>query len=64
MEFSIKALSPEATKAGCIVLGVYSKNELSAPARRVDQSSRGALRSAPREARSMRLAAGVSSFPV
>jgi leucyl aminopeptidase len=46
MEFSIRALSPETAKTGCIVLGVYSDRELSAPARRVDQSSRGALRQA------------------
>jgi leucyl aminopeptidase len=46
MEFSIKTLSPEAAKTGCVVLGVYSEKELSAPARRVDQRSRGALRAA------------------
>ncbi len=43
MEFSIKTLSPETAKTGCVVLGVYSENELTAPARRVDQKSRGAL---------------------
>ena len=50
MEFSIKALSPETAKTGCVVLGVHAEKdgakELSAPARRVDQSSRGALRAA------------------
>src|SRR5436190_9250325 len=46
MEFSIKTLSPEAAKTGCVVLGVYSEKELSAPAQRVDQRSKGALRAA------------------
>ena len=46
MEFSIKTLSPETAKTGCIVLGVYAEKELTAPARRVDQRSRGALRRA------------------
>ena len=50
MEFSIKTLSPESAKTGCIVLGVYGGNEaskeLTAPARRIDQRSRGALRGA------------------
>src|SRR2546426_5158802 len=46
MEFSIKTLSPETAKTGCVVLGVYSEKELTAPARRVDQRSRGALRAA------------------
>jgi leucyl aminopeptidase len=46
MEFSIKALSPESAKAGCIVLGVYANKELSPPAARVDKASRGALRKA------------------
>jgi leucyl aminopeptidase len=55
MEFSIKALSPESAKTGCIVLGVYSSDgrgtggELSAPARRVDQASKGAVREAMRD---------------
>jgi leucyl aminopeptidase len=44
MEFSIKTLSPETAKTGCVVLGVYSEKELTAPARRVDQRSRGALK--------------------
>jgi len=50
MEFSIKTLSPETAKTGCVVLGVYGGNEsskeLTPPARRVDQRSRGALRRA------------------
>jgi leucyl aminopeptidase len=46
MEFSIKTLSPEAAKTGCVVLGVYGGKELTPPARRVDQRSRGALRHA------------------
>jgi len=46
MEFSIKTLSPEAAKTGCVVLGVYSEKDLSAPAQRVDQKSNGALRAA------------------
>src|SRR4051812_46701392 len=43
MEFSIRALSPETAKTGCVVLGVYSDRQLTAPARRVDQKSKGAL---------------------
>jgi leucyl aminopeptidase len=46
MEFSIRALSPESAKAGCIVLGVYANKELSPPAKRVDQAAKGALREA------------------
>ena len=46
MEFSIKTLSPETAKTGCVVLGIYAEKELTAPARRVDQKSNGALRSA------------------
>ncbi len=46
MEFSIKTLSPETAKTGCVVLGIYSEKELTPPARRVDQHSRGALRAA------------------
>jgi leucyl aminopeptidase len=44
MEFSIKTLSPEKAKTGCLVLGVYQEKELTAPARRVDQAAKGALR--------------------
>ena len=50
MEFSITALSPEAAKAGCVVVGVHSDKEqgkeLTPPARRIDQAARGALRKA------------------
>ncbi|HZE59476.1 MAG TPA: leucyl aminopeptidase [Burkholderiales bacterium] len=50
MEFSIKTLSPETAKTGCVVLGIFGANaaekELTAPARRVDQHARGALRAA------------------
>jgi leucyl aminopeptidase len=46
MEFSIRTLSPETAKTGCVVLGVHSEKELTAPARRIDQRSRGALREA------------------
>jgi leucyl aminopeptidase len=46
MEFSIKTLSPETAETGCIVLGVYADKELTAPAERVDQRSKGALRAA------------------
>jgi len=50
MEFSITALSPEAAKTGCVVVGVHSDEahgkELPPPARRIDQASRGALRKA------------------
>jgi leucyl aminopeptidase len=46
MEFSIRTLSPETVKTGCVVVGVYAEKELTAPARRVDQRSKGALRAA------------------
>ena len=46
MEFSIKTLSPETAKAGCVVLGVHSGQELTPAARRVDQAAKGALRKA------------------
>ena len=46
MEFSIKALSPEAAKAGCVVVGIHSGKQLTPAARRVDQAARGALRKA------------------
>jgi leucyl aminopeptidase len=49
MEFSIKTLSPEKAKSGCVVIGVYQSKELTAPARRVDQASKGALRQALRD---------------
>jgi leucyl aminopeptidase len=46
MEFSIKALSPETAKTGCVVLGVHAGKELTPAARRVDQRAKGALRAA------------------
>ncbi len=46
MEFSIKTLSPETAKAGCVVVGVLSGKELTPAARRLDQAARGALRKA------------------
>jgi leucyl aminopeptidase len=49
MEFSIKTLSPETAKIGCAVLGVFHNGDLTAPARRVDQASRGALKDAVRD---------------
>jgi leucyl aminopeptidase len=68
MEFSIKTLSPEKAKTGCLILGVYKGGakaaELTAPARRVDQAARGALRVAledlPGKAGSTLLLRGVS----
>jgi leucyl aminopeptidase len=53
MEFSIKTLSPDRAKTGCLVVGAYRENatdsELSAPARRADQAAKGALRAALRD---------------
>ena len=49
MEFSIKTLSPEKAKVGCLVLGVYQEKDLTAPARRVDQAAKGKLREALRD---------------
>ncbi len=46
MEFSIKALSPEAAKAGCVVLGIHAGQELTPAAKRIDQASKGALKKA------------------
>ena len=46
MEFSIKALSPESVKSGCVVLGVHRDQELTPAAKRVDQAARGALKKA------------------
>jgi leucyl aminopeptidase len=46
MEFSIKALSPETTRTGCVVLGVHAQKQLTPAARRVDQRAKGALRAA------------------
>jgi leucyl aminopeptidase len=49
VEFSIKTLSPETAKVGCVVVGVYEGGELTAAARRVDQASKGALKKALRD---------------
>ncbi len=46
MEFSIKPLSPETAKSGCVVLGVHAQKQLTPAARRVDQRAKGALRAA------------------
>jgi leucyl aminopeptidase len=49
VEFSIKTLSPETAKTGCVLLGVYQGGELTAAARRVDQAAKGALKRALRD---------------
>jgi leucyl aminopeptidase len=49
VEFSIKTLSPETAKVGCVVVGVHEGGELTAAARRVDQASKGALKKALRD---------------
>jgi leucyl aminopeptidase len=49
VEFSIKPLSPESAKTGCVVVGVHAEKALSAPARRLDQASKGALARALRD---------------
>jgi leucyl aminopeptidase len=46
VEFSIKALSPETAKTGCVVVGVLQGNTLTPAARRLDQASKGALKKA------------------
>jgi leucyl aminopeptidase len=46
MEFSIKTLSPESAKAGCIVLGIHANQQLTPAAKRADQAAKGALRKA------------------
>jgi len=46
VEFSIKALSPESAKSGCVVLGVHRDQDLTPAAKRVDQAARGALKKA------------------
>jgi leucyl aminopeptidase len=46
VEFSIKPLSPESAKSGCVVLGVHAGEELTPAAKRVDQAARGALKKA------------------
>ena len=49
MEFSIKTLSPETAKAGCVVVGVHPGSELTPAARRLDQAAKGALKKALRD---------------
>ena len=49
MEFSIKTLSPETAKTGCVVVGVHQGGDLTAAARRVDQASKGELKRALRD---------------
>jgi len=49
VEFSIKALSPETAKTGCVVVGVYQGQNLTPAARRLDQASKGALKAALRD---------------
>jgi leucyl aminopeptidase len=49
VKFSIKALSPESAKTGCVVAGVHQGGELTAAARRLDQASKGALKQALRD---------------
>src|SRR5262245_30505801 len=46
MEFSIKTQPLEAARTGCIVAGVYSGNELTPAAQRLDRAAQGALRKA------------------
>ena len=49
VEFSIKTLSPESAKTGCVVVGVHTAGELTAAARRIDQAAKGALKKAARD---------------
>jgi leucyl aminopeptidase len=49
VEFSIKALTPEAARIGCVVVGVHQEKKLGAAARRLDQASKGALTRALRD---------------
>jgi leucyl aminopeptidase len=44
VEFSIKALSPERVRTGCLVLGVHGANALTRAAQVADRAARGALR--------------------
>ena len=46
MEFSIKSISPERAKTGCLVLGVYAGGALTRAAQLADRAARGALRAA------------------
>src|SRR5574341_2656100 len=49
VEFSIKPLSPETAKTGCVVVGVHQGGTLTAAARRLDQRSKGELKKALRD---------------
>ena len=49
MEFSIKTLSPETAKTGCVAVGVYQGGDLSPAAKRLDQAAKGALKNAARD---------------
>jgi leucyl aminopeptidase len=49
VEFSIKPLSPETAKTGCVVVGVYQGGELTPAARRIDERSKGELKKALRD---------------
>jgi leucyl aminopeptidase len=49
VEFSIKTLSPEAAKTGCVVAGVYQGADLTPAAKRLDQAAKGALKKAARD---------------
>jgi leucyl aminopeptidase len=49
VKFSIKALSPETAKTGCVVVGVHQTSELTPAARRLDQAAKGALKKALRD---------------
>ncbi len=46
MEFSIKSISPERAKTGCLVLGVHAGGALTRAAQLADRAARGALRTA------------------
>jgi len=46
VEFSIKTLTPERAKTGCLVLGVFAGGSLSRAAQLADRAARGALRAA------------------
>jgi len=49
VKFSIKTLSPETAKTGCVVVGVHQGGDLTAAARRLDQAAKGALKQARRD---------------
>jgi leucyl aminopeptidase len=49
VEFSIKPLSPETAKTGCVVVGVHQAGELTPAARRIDERSKGELKKALRD---------------